>query len=615
MEYVFVLEDEEIHQRAISKALKAINPLLKTKFFNDIEDFYKWLKAVMSTTGRVLDSEAEDPTPEKIRMMIAKAELIAPANLGILEKTRELLTHRGLCTVEEPLGFLLTAFDDPEFKFEQYKNPLLLNLIFKPFDEIILTQHLSSALGGFKKPEESTLVSQKTSAVAEMLKAIEVISVSDVGFTSKSNKNYPEGTLSKYYSGIFSVPGKRSVHARLARAIENSPSSFELEYRFYGAENAQVANLRKLVRSKEKAKPMERGPEGGTPLAAPVFAIIEHRESEFNILAGTIKRRFSGASLFRYNSRADFDQELNFANRSSKALSGDAASVEMTKEYVLEKAVPSDITVFGMPMIGFDLTKVLDKAGQNKLGIWRMGAAKEFLTVIKKEGTFAVIKFIKNGNVLSIVNPSTQEKVDYLKSIRELPVEVHFLLVSSDVDATSMGGWDETRKLLTSELKTSPLCYLLSGKSFSDADLQKLEPYFEDIFYGPLDRAYFLLKMIYGKYSMKILEDKLLISEKPVMEKVYASASVQVEEISEAGIGFKYHGQITKGSFREFVLDRPSEPSVPVLTGICYASEVIDEKEGISSVYFVFFGVRDHELKFIRLWIRDNYVHTKEKGN
>ena len=60
MEYVFVLEDEEAHRRLITKALKAIDPLLKTKFFNDLEDFYGWLKTAMNSSGRILDAEADD---------------------------------------------------------------------------------------------------------------------------------------------------------------------------------------------------------------------------------------------------------------------------------------------------------------------------------------------------------------------------------------------------------------------------------------------------------------------------------------------------------------------------------------------------------------------------
>lgn len=614
MDYVFVLEDEEIHQKAISKALKTINPQLKTKFFKDIEDFYKWLKGAMSSTGRVLEVELDDSSPERICLFISKAELIGPANLSILSKTRELLTHRGLCSPENPLGFVLTAFDDPDFKFEQYKNPILLNLIFKPFDEIILTQHLSSALAGFSKPEESTLSSQKTSATAEMLKAIEIMAVSDVGFTSKSKKAYPQGNLAKYYSNVFASGDTRSIHARLNRLTEVANGAFELDYQYFGSENSQIGNIRKAVRDKAKGKPMERGPEGGTPVSSPVFAIIEHRETEFNLIASTLKRRFGGAQIFRFNSRKEFEEDLDFAGRAVKVLSADSVSVEISKDYKVKKAIPSELTIFGKPAQDFDFSLVMDKASQNQLGIFMIGAAKEHLAIVKMNNAYGVVKFVKNGNQMAMVNPSPNEGSDFLKTRRQTPNEIHYVIFCADVDLNSLDSWIQLSQLLNNESKVKPVCYLLTSKNHNDEDKRKLESFFDDIFYAPLDRAYFLLKIIYSRYALKVLEDKLYITEKNVTEKVYAASSVHIDEVSEAGIGFKYPGKMEKGSFREFVLGKSNDPSTPVLTGICYSSEPSGDKGEDSSVYFVFFGVRDHELKFIRLWIRENYVHAKEKG-
>lgn len=616
MEYVFVLEDEEIHQRAISKAVQTINPQLKTKFFKDLEEFYRWLKSAMATTGRILDPETEDSTPEKVRLFIAKSEFILPANLGILDKTKELLSHRGLSSPETPLGFVLTAFDEPDFKFEQYKKPILFNLIFKPFDEIILTQHLSAALEGFNRPTESTLTSQKTSATAEMLKLIEVKTVSDIGFISKSQKTYPVGGLSKYYSGLFAGGGSKSAFARLAQVSEVGERNLELDYRFFAAEIGQVASLRKVVRAKDKGKSTERDPQAGVAVAKPVFVIIEPRDNEFNILGGTIKRRFAGAQIFRFQTRKELEDDLGYASNSGKAaLSADLTSVAFTKDYVLGKTEPADATLLGRPLLGFDLAMVIDKTSLDQLGLWKMGAGKEHLSVVRQGEQYSVIKFLKNGSAITIVNPTSEEKVAFLKTKRQLPAEVHYLIACADVDPHNLSGWEHLARVCATELSFSPVIQLIAGRSYTDEDKKKLAACFEDIFFTPLDRAYFLLKLIYGKYSMQVLEDKLSISEKALTEKVYAATGVHIDEISEAGIGFKYPDVIEKGSFREFVLDRPLDVNVPVLTGICYACEKIEGKEGGSNVYFVFFGVRDHELKFIRLWIRENYVHAKEKGS
>ena len=617
MDYVFVLEDEESYRRSISKALKAIDPKIKTKFFKDMEEFYQWLKAAMTKTGRTLESEVDDMTPERIRLMVVKAEIVAPANLGLLAKARELFMNRGLCTSEFPTGFVMTAFDEADFKFEAYKQTLLFNLLFKPFDDIILTQHLSSALAGYKKPEESTLSNQKTSsAFAEMLKPIELTAVSDIGFTSKSKKNYPLGVISKYYSGIFVSGTSRSIYATLARSTEIGPEQFELDYRFFAGEQNQIANIRKAVRLKDKGKPMERGPGGGEPLANPNFVVIEPREAEFNLLAATIKRRFGGAQIFRYMSRADFEKDLNFPLNSTKGLTADTISIEIDKGLILKKPVPSDLTLFGKPLTDLDLSPYLDKPTQNQVGLWLLGSQKELMLFLRSGNFYAALKLQRSGNLLSLVIPSQKEKEDFLRTKRQMPDSVHYLIACLDIEPSSIDSWEAFKASLKTMLKLSPECYLVTSKTYSDENKIKLSHYFNDVFYNPLDRAYFLLKLIYSKYAMKVLEDRLYITEKAFTEKVYAAARVQVEEISEAGISFRYPGKVDLGSFREFVFERPNDANVPILTGVCYSCEPIEGSEtNESTVYFVFFGVRDHELKFIRLWIRENYVHSKEKGS
>jgi hypothetical protein len=85
---------------------------------------------------------------------------------------------------------------------------------------------------------------------------------------------------------------------------------------------------------------------------------------------------------------------------------------------------------------------------------------------------------------------------------------------------------------------------------------------------------------------------------------------VPLEEISELGVIVKYDREVSKGSFREFVLLRPYAPSSLRIWGACNACEKISAEEW--RLHFVFWGTRDLERKEVRRWIHENYVSQKE---
>jgi hypothetical protein len=85
---------------------------------------------------------------------------------------------------------------------------------------------------------------------------------------------------------------------------------------------------------------------------------------------------------------------------------------------------------------------------------------------------------------------------------------------------------------------------------------------------------------------------------------------VSVSEISEAGFVMTYYRSIGVGSFREIVLWQPYEIGTPELLATCNFVEELGTNN--FKCHFVFFGISDHFLKHIRVWIRDNYIHSKE---
>jgi hypothetical protein len=77
----------------------------------------------------------------------------------------------------------------------------------------------------------------------------------------------------------------------------------------------------------------------------------------------------------------------------------------------------------------------------------------------------------------------------------------------------------------------------------------------------------------------------------------------------------KYYRPIPVGDFREFILWMPNEIDIPLIFGTNNFTEDDKNTKGNYFNHFVFFGMKDIYLKHIRVWIRDNYVHTKEKAS
>ena len=94
-------------------------------------------------------------------------------------------------------------------------------------------------------------------------------------------------------------------------------------------------------------------------------------------------------------------------------------------------------------------------------------------------------------------------------------------------------------------------------------------------------------------------------------ERVEVGNTVQVTEMSEAGLVMTYYRPITIGTFRRFVLWLPMEIGHPVMLAACNFHKE-NEVDKTFENHFVFFGTQDHFLLHIRVWIRDNYVLSKQ---
>lgn len=618
MDYVFVLEDDPLYRRQIQKALADINPLMGIKFFHDLEDFYGWIKGIMAEGARPW-AEGDEKDSGRVRMIVSRCEFIGHERLELLYKVRDLFVRRGMSPAEEPCTFVLTAFDDPGFQIAQYQNPIIYNILFKPFDELILREHLSFALGGRMKPKEFGLTNQKIQTVVEMLKTVDMESFSDIGFTSRSNKAFELGYVSKYYGEAFASEKSNSVFARLAKCQPHPqyPNEFQLEFQFYGNDSSQISAIRRRIRGKDRHHAPERHPPKAPTIDSPVFVVVEPRDADFESIAGTLRRKIKGAVIQRFNSLKLFDDELGSPFKAKSGIvSANIYGLEMNRDYAIVNCEPADATLWNEPLKNSNFAKYFPPQELKALALWMMGPSKEYMAQTTYNGGVGVLRFEKADKKISMSEPDINERLKFLRARRSVKDSVSALIVNGkDLDPANLGLWESVKKTMTTELAAMPPAYLVVETPVKEDDKKLLAAHFEDIFVNPVDRGYFLQKLAFRVPGLKILEDPVTIAEVKHAEKIKTANPVEVEELSEAAMTMKYYRAISPGSFREFILWQPYILGAPQLLGTSYASEEVDGKDGGFKISMVLFGMRDQLLKSIRLWIRDNYVHAKEKSS
>ena len=175
---------------------------------------------------------------------------------------------------------------------------------------------------------------------------------------------------------------------------------------------------------------------------------------------------------------------------------------------------------------------------------------------------------------------------------------------------------------------------LVLFESLSEKQFLELQPHYKNIFTHPLDRSYFFKKL-------HILIKDLIFTEVPELinisytEKIKAINMVKIKDICETYVTFNYHRELPIKSFREFAFISEDENQAVELPAFCNFTEKLNASEALDSAkndifqinnvnaqkpthfhQFVFWGMSDHLLKQIRLWLLHNHIiqnHTDKK--
>lgn len=514
MKYIFVLEDESNFSEALFDTIKSIDSQYQVRFFKTLNEFHEWMKIAM-TKGPLALAEGDVPASaqDELRLIVAKNEILGTHNMDLIRRSQEFLIRKKFCTPEFPTAFILTAFDSPDFNILSAEEPIISNVIFKPFDKLILKQHFEFAIGGNQPLDGSTISAIVVSDKIEMLKRGQYESISEIGFTSVTNVEMTVGAMTKYYATAFQADSRKSIYAFCSSSIKTGPNTFANEFQFYAAEPAQIAKIRNLILQSSKVETVPILKKVGQPKN---IVIVNDHIPQTQELRTLLQDKFVLVTVFPY------------------------ANVEQ-----LQADLPNIPENIDCVFASYELFET-DKSKK-----W-----EAFCSVFQEEAK-------KRGTSLS----------------------------------------------------KNPDLFIMSKKKLAPETFKELHEFAKDVFFAPLDRIY-ATKKISSFYEALALQKSTSISLIKEATKMKIATSADVKQISEAGLVMNYHRLIEIGSFREFILLRENEAESPEITGICnYNEEHKDAKSTISSNHFVFFGMRDHFLKHIRLWIRETYIRQKGEGN
>ncbi len=669
MKFVYILEKEIRFINEILESLQKIDPQLQPRIFKDLDGFAKWIQllskegvaAIAKGGVKPIDfgglrtdllgapnAEGTEPTKsaeaDQLVLLISDNDILGSKHLALLRKTQELFVQKGLCTKEDPTAIVISAFDNPGFDIEMVEDRIINNVIFKPFEKMILLQHLIFAISGRHPPSNNTLHNMKTSAIIEMLKDVEVEAYSDIGFITLSSRPLPLGAVSKYYSDVFKSGKTRNAFARCALCEPHPtlPNVYRSAFTFFGVEPEQLIDFRKNAPVQNETEfAFKWRPEPS--VSAVRIVVIDPDEFGAAPLAGSLERSFSNVKIVAYKSLGEFLVDLDPALQTPAVKPPPAfpggVKIKFQFEATSKKLVKTipDITA-AQTLLGFfpaELQKLeffqwMLGQERNKLIEMIKGTTNPLddkILILKNKDQDYFIRLEAQQNLkekesnlveLTFVELTEAERQKWQVARSRMPEKVDGILVHEQfLREDDLTQWDQILERLKKRVKGpdqanyKPELMVLAKQRKSDTSLRLLGKVFSNIFYKPVERSYFI-KMMYLQFPTLNPTSPVEIKHFVKKEKFEVGNPIQVTEMSEAGVVMNYYRAITVGSFRRFILWFPMEIGQPVMLATCNFSKENEAEKGLFENHFVFFGMQDVFLQHVRVWIRENYVLSKQ---
>ncbi|MBC86011.1 MAG: hypothetical protein CL677_02440 [Bdellovibrionaceae bacterium] len=197
---------------------------------------------------------------------------------------------------------------------------------------------------------------------------------------------------------------------------------------------------------------------------------------------------------------------------------------------------------------------------------------------------------------VKVVHVSSMEEYEKVKSNGDLDGWMLFESVLSE-DSELHKVYEEV-----SADKRKKLFISSSGFVNSFEKMQALDG-FDDHFFYPLDRFYFIrkLRQAFPEWKIKEGQDFGRKCREGDFE-IDTALPIEIHSVSEIHLAFHYYREIRIGDVRRFRFQLPDDPKQEItLQGVCNYNNKISE--GKVDCEFILYGLKELDLRFIRQWM------------
>lgn len=601
-------------------------------------------------------SEQEDANWVVVPLIVINSQVLRAEHFPLLEKIQLFLKSKKASPTDRTTKILLTAHEGEDIQIEQYVLPIIQNILYAPFDEAITRNRLKWAIEGSEALKSEGLNSIEAFTPVEIVKRVEVERVSELGFRTINDSDLSGGKVAKYYgqlfsdlpgSGAFAISTRSEPHPKL-------PKKFSTSFAFWGISNELIKSVRKKVRAHKGCLNLLFVPPKPKDVEQFSMVVIHREQVIFDRIKDQLEREFSNLKVFFCQSLTEFTLAVDPALMSVSGDSGlwpiDGQEIKVIYddggEIYLNETSPDlkdDEVFLGLRKNQLDqlrqkiILNCNDTQRAQVLLNFRSDSAKhkpvtfamrhkgevEFVTLVGSE-SFAGEDgkgHMKQKRRVILRKASEDEIAGLSKVDAQMNVPDHLIGVFVDEYFTLKKDaefWANFRqKLLAKEnaAKTLKSIHLYSVGESAVTEYSKRDRLegFADHFVEPID-SYYFARAINHAHLKLVGRDQPLgrdYFEEPLIFK--AATPVKVLRLSEVSVTIRYHRVVKETEFRRFLLWDSEGNVLPELIAKCVASEVDPENSSQFQVQFVFFGLIDSQLQYVRKWLLDQYNESKKE--
>lgn len=169
---------------------------------------------------------------------------------------------------------------------------------------------------------------------------------------------------------------------------------------------------------------------------------------------------------------------------------------------------------------------------------------------------------------------------------------------------------------LNNAFKEAKAFFLITDEKLQDSKLKEYSGQYKDVFRAPLDRTHMYKKMKAHVEILSATEEEYLLNIS-CHEKMKAANTVEVTDVNELQLSFYYSRNLAHHEFRNFVFLNKEEDQRLAIPAFCHNStkqRSVDTRGAEKYlVQFAFFGMTDHYLKEVRMWLLHNHILHQKK--